>query len=311
MSEANASTTSPETGSGASISTLESRSAEAFGLPDPTADAVAAPVAQEPDAAAHARATRREALSRLETEERGRVDAMATRRQNDDLRAKNTALEAAAKSYEGHIDPRKLSKAEFFALAEQNPELSPHELGEWLREAHANPERAAARAAAQAVDPKLSALESRIAAQQKVIDDFVSSQEDAKGQAEEAAAAHEFFAFTADNAATSPFSSRFLARHGEQEYLKLAQRAAQDVPPNAGAQAILDEIEENLAQLGHIYSADTAAPQRRQATAPHSAAAQAPTTISNTLAQQRTSVVDEDGDWAALPFEERSARLFR
>lgn len=33
--------------------------------------------------------------------------------------------------------------------------------------------------------------------------------------------------------------------------------------------------------------------------------------VSNTLAQQRSSVVDENEEWGRLSFEERSARLFR
>lgn len=309
-----------DNGTGVTVGpSLEERSAAAFGLSDPAAEAgtPALPDAStagsvDLDAAATARAERRAKLDQLRNEERGRVDAMAAIRERDELRAKLATLEASSKESAGRVDPRKLTKAEFFALAEQNPDLTPHELGEWLRERMANPELAAANAAQRAVDPKLSALEQKLADQQKVIDSFLQSQESAKEEAAEAAAARELFAFTTDNAATSPYSARFLAKHGEGEFLKLAQRAVQDVPPGAGAQAILDEIEENLAQLGHIYTADPATPQRRQAP-PQSqyVAAQTPTTVSNTLAQGRSSVVDEDESWAALPFEERSARLFR
>lgn len=313
-----------DNGTGISVSTpqtLEQRSAAAFGMPDPTVDAPGvAPLTGEvppsavdsvtPDAAATARAERRAKLDALKTEERGRVDAMAAIRERDELRQRYADLEAKHKSYETRIDPSALTPEKLFALAESMPNLSPVQLGEWLRERMANPEAAAARAASAHVDPKLSALEKRLVDQQATIDAFMSQQETAKADAAEREAATQFFAFTSENSASAPYSSRFLAEHGEEQYLKLAQRAVQDVPAHGGAQAILDEIEENLAQLSRVY-APQGAPQRPRAAPVTNAAAQAPTTVSNSLAQQRSSVVDEDADWANLPFEERSSRLFR
>jgi hypothetical protein len=311
-------------GSGVSvIPSLEERSAAAFDLmesageagtpPGNPADAASPAGSIEPDAAAKARADRRAALDKLQAEERGRVDAMAAIRERDELRKKLTEASEQAKAYATHVDPSKLTKEQFFALAEKNPELTPTELGEWLRERMANPELAAANAATRAVDPKISALEKKIADQQAMLDSFVQSQTAAQEQAVERQAAEQFFSFTRENAGMAPYSARFLEKHGPDQFIKLAHRAVQDVPPHAGPQAILDEIEENLTQLGAIYSAAPAPPQRRQANQPpsNSAAAQAPTHVTNTLAQQRSSVVDEDADWASLPFEERSARAFR
>lgn len=326
MTEAAAPTASPSpeaNGSGVSVvsQSLEQRSAAAFGMPDPAGEVGAATPADPaspvgsvtPDAAAQARAERRAALEKLKTEERGRVDAMSAIRERDELRKQLSEERERSKAFATYVDPSKLTKEQFFGLAEKNPELTPQELGEWLRERMANPEAAAANAATRAIDPKLTAMEKRLAEQQAVIDDFMKAQTSAKEDAVEREAAEQFYSFTRENAATSPYAARFLEKHGAEEFYKLAQRAAQDVPPHGGAQAILDEIEENLSAFGAIYSAQPAEPQRRQAspTSPNPAAAQAPTTVSNTLAQQRTSVVDEDGDWAALPFEERSARLFR
>lgn len=64
--------------------------------------------------------------------------------------------------------------------------------------------------------------------------------------------------------------------------------------------------------LARIYSAGQAVSTAKPSVPPtNPAAARAPTTVSNTLAQTRASVVDEEAEWASLPFEERSARLFR
>jgi hypothetical protein len=327
MSEAAAAvpSASPDTGSGVSVvapQTLEQRSAAAFGLPDPTADASADSPAEgeaavgsaEPDAAAQARAARREALAKLQTEERGRVDAMAAIRERDELRTRLAAAEARQKEYEQRIDPSTLADpAQFFALAEKAVGSDPTKLYEWMRERMANPELAAVHAAKKAIDPDLAAVKAENAALKKQVEDFLASQTQTKEAADEAAAEREFFAFTSENAATSPHSARFLQEYGPDEFVKLARRAVQSVPAHGGAQAILDEIEENLTAFGRMYAPQTgASTQRRQASPPQApAAAQAPTTISNTLAQQRSSVVDEDSEWAALPFEERSARLFR
>ncbi len=122
----------------------------------------------------------------------------------------------------------------------------------------------------------------------------------------------EFASYTHQNANDAPFSARFLHNFGVNEFSKLAQSAAASVPPGAGWQAVLDTIEENLSSMAQIYALQNgSAQQRPQASPPNRAAAKAPTTVSNSLAQERASVVDEQADWGSLPFEERSARLFR
>lgn len=328
MSEATqvpAPTAAPET-SGAPTNydaTFAERSAAIFGTSETAGDAGASSVAPadaaspaasaEPDAAAKARQERRAQLERLRAEERAKVDSMSAIRERDELKRQLQEERERAKAYATHIDPTKLTKEQFFELAAKNPDLSPQELGEWLRERMANPEAAAAQAAKRAVDPELAQLKKLVEEQKAQIDSFLSAQQQSHAEAAERQAAEQFNAFTVENSSVAPASARFLEKFGPQEYYKLAQRAAQVVPPYAGPQAILDEIEEHLTQLGAIYSAPSAGQQqRRQAplTTP-SAAAQAPTHVTNSLAQQRSSVVDEDNDWASLPFEERSARLFR
>jgi hypothetical protein len=320
MNEAIATSTpqqAPETnGSGVVIKSYDERVAEAFGEKTPDAPAPAtpaSPAAPEPDENAKARAERRAALEKLKTDERGRVDAMAAIRERDQLRAELQAEREKSKAYERYVDPTKLTKDQFFALAEQNPDLSPKDLGEWLRERMANPEVAAVQAATRVVDPKLSALEKKLADQQAIIDQFMTSQQQEKANAEERAYAQQFMAFTRENAATSPYAAWFLQEHGADEFYTVASNAAGSVPPHAGPQAILDEVEEILIRAYGKRPPETGVSQRRQAspTQQNPAAAQAPTHVSNSLAQQRSSVVDEETEWAALPFEERSARLFR
>lgn len=298
------------------VQSLDERSAAAFGSAESavgdesTPPEASAAVSADPEAAAK-RAERRAALARLEQSERERVDVKAALRERDELRAKLREAEERSKQYERYVDPSKLTKEQFFALAHERPDLDPRELGEWIRERMANPDLAAAQAARKAVDPELAALRKQNEELLARVESFAQSQERAASERAEREAADQFFAFTKENAGASPFAARFLERHGPEEYVKLATRAAEMVPPHAGPQAVLDEIEEQLAALSGLYQAETASPQRRQAP-PHTApaAAQAPTHVSNTLAQQRSSVVNEDEEWARLPFEERSARVF-
>lgn len=319
MNQVTSETASPSTevaensGSGVALKSYEERAAEAFGGETPDGQSTTPQAAPAPDALAQARSERRAALEKMKGEERGRVDAMAALRERDQLRAELQAEREKGKAFERYIDPSKLTKQQFFELAEANPELSPKDLGEWMRERMANPEIAAREAATRAVDPKLSALESRLAEQQAVIDSFLKNQSQARVDAEERQAAEQFFAYTRENASVAPFSARFLEQHGAAEFHKVALRAAQNVPDHAGAQGVLDEIEEHLTALSKIYMPETGNPQRRQAspTPQIPAAAKAPTHVTNSLAQQRSSIVDENEDWASLPFEERSARLFR
>ncbi len=295
------------------IPSLEERSNAAFDIaPSDPAGEPGSPAADSAagsagvDEAAAARASRRAALEKLQSEESQRVDAQAKHREHDALRKRLDEAERRAEASKDHVDPTKLDETSFFALADKL-NVTPQKLGEWLRERMTNPEIAAAQAATRVVDPKLSAMQQRLDEQQRVINDFMSSQAAQQQQAEERHYTEQFHAFTRENTATSPYAARFLELHGPEEYARIATAAAGNVPEGAGAQAILDEVEDRLARLAQIY-----APQQRAAPIrPNPAAAQAPTTVSNTLAQTRASVVDEDADWAALPFEERSARLFR
>ena len=306
-----------------SPSTLEERSAAAFDIRHPSESADESPdsppaAAGSPadsagavDTAAAERAARRAKYEEFAAAERQRVDAQARHREADDLRKRLDEAERRAEAAKNYVDPSKLDEAAFFEMASKL-NVTPQKLGTWLQQRMTDPDIAAAQSVSRVVDPKLTAMEQRLADQQKTIDGFLAAQQAQQQQAEERHYVEQFHAFTRENAPTSPYASRFLEVHGPDEYAKIATAAAQRVPAGAGAQAILDEVEERLTQLASIYAPQNGAPQQRPASLPQiTAAAKAPTTVSNTLAQTRASVVDEDQEWSSLPFEERSARLFR
>lgn len=283
------------------------------GQPPPPAEGQASPAASvEPDALAKARADRKAKLAELNAKSRSAVDAKAAMKENEILRRKLAETEERTKAYATYVDPTKLTKEQFFALAQQNPELSPQDLGNWLREQMADPTAAAARAAKTAVDPQIAKLQEALDAANAKIDGFMQKQQTAAEQAQERAALEQFAGFTAQNAATSPLAARFLEQHGVEEFHALTMGAADALPPNAGPQALLDEIEDRLTELGKIYAAGPANQQRMQATTPrpNHAAAQAPTHVTNSLAQQRSGVVDGSAQLAKLSLIERANLAF-
>lgn len=304
--------------SGTGIS-FEERSAAAFdalgdGVPaEQQADA--APVAPAPPAEDKLAAERRERLAKLAAEERSKVDAKARMREQDQLRARLEAAERKAAEAERiaqqRIDITALNEEQFFEYA-QRANVTPQRLGEWIRERMANPEIAAAQAARKVLDPEVASLREELAALKAAREADLREREAYQAQVQEQRAAQEFFEFTASNSESAPRSAAFLREFGPQEFHKVALAAAARVPPGGGAQAVLDQIEENLSMLARIYSAGQAVSTAKPSVPPtNPAAARAPTTVSNTLAQTRASVVDEEAEWASLPFEERSARLFR
>lgn len=299
------------------IPSLEDRANAAFGMSEPAAEVTGDPPSSASAAGSVVptdidakRAERRAALRALQDGERSRVDTITAIRERDELRQRLQAIEAERQKTAGHIDPSSLDEAAFFALGER-AKIEPTKLYEWMRERMANPELAAAQAASRAVDPKIAALEKRVEAAEARNAAYEQAQQSARAEAEERQAAEQFFAYTRGNAESAPLTAAFLEKFGPTEFHKLALGVVPKLPPGAGPQAVLDEIEENLSYLGAVYRAQPATPQRSQANPPaHSAAASAPI-VSNSLAQQRSSVIDEDENWAALPFEERSARAFR
>lgn len=267
-------------------------------------------------ARATARAERLKRLDELRASERERVDAQARHRQaadalreRDALRAKLEALEQRSTA---QIDPTKLDEQGFFDLAEKL-NVTPQKLGQWLQQRANNPEIIAAQSATKILDPKLSALEQKIAEQNERLQAFEQQRVLERQTAEAIERGTSMVSFAESSAEQAPYSAMFLREHGPEEFLTIANSVYASVPKGAGwEQAVLDQVEDNLAKLFAPLTRQPAQghPQQRQAPSSTHAAAKAPTTVSNTLAQSRASVVDEERDWSSLPFEERSRRAF-
>lgn len=269
----------------------------------------ASPAASD-DAAARAQA-RRERLAAMAARERQHVDQRARLAAADRLerelaaeRQRAAELEKRANTY---IDPSKLDAATFFQLAEQS-KVEPAQLGEWLRNAMANPERVAVSSARKAIDPELEAIRRENAEIKNELQSYITAQRRAEERAEEARMEQAFVqAVTPD---VAPTAHVFLAKFGPEEFLKVARSAGRTLPEGAGQQALIDTIEEHLEQFASAFLPAQPVSKAPASPSPVRAAAKANTTVSNAMAQQRASVVDED-DFADLSYDERLARLKR
>lgn len=294
-------------------------SAAADPAPPDASAAVGSPAASE-DAQTKARAERQARLDALKAQERDKVDAKAKLAEADRLareleaeRKTRAELEARAQSL---VDVSKLDPAAFFDLAKR-ANVDPKTLGEWIKDAIANPERIATQAAAQAMDPKLSALQKQIEEQAKLIAQMNAEREQERMTVQQHHMTEQFIGFVGQCAEQSPLAAAMLAQNGREEFLKIADMVGQQLPRGAGPQALLDGIENFLdgdgrayaQKLASMYGLVQATPSNGTSTPPKTAAAKATTkTVSNSLAQERASVVAET-EWARLPFEERLARL--
>lgn len=284
---------------------------DAGSTPTPSAD-TASPAASEapktPEQLAAERAERRkQTLADLNARRRASVDASSAQRQVAQLQQQ---LAEAQQRMGAMVDPTQLDPLRIIELG-QRAGHTPAQMVEAIKNAMGSPELAAAHAAKQAVDPVVAKLQQQLSDALGRISAFEQRQQASQIEAAENAAHEQFAAFAQQNANVSPLAARFLEHAGAQEFRKLVEGAAQALPPNAGPQALLDEIEDRLTDLGKLYAAP-AAPQRTSAnpTRMQGTAAQAPTHVTNTLAQQRSHVVPEGAELENLSLEERAALLF-
>lgn len=258
------------------------------------------------DAAARAEA-RRARLAELAARERRNVDISTRLAERDKLareleqeRARAAELEKRTTAY---VDPSKLDEASFFSLAER-ANIAPSKLGEWLRDAMANPERVATASARKAIDPELEAIRRENAELKSEFQAYLAKQEQREKQAEEQQAEQHILGAVQSDVA--PITHAFLTQYGREEFLKVARSAGRTLPEGAGSQALIDTIEEHLEKLAPLFL-----PSTPTAPTPHRpAAAKAPTTVSNAMARERASVVDESS-FDDLPYEERLSRIKR
>lgn len=277
--------------------------------PDPPAAATSAASDDTDDAAAKARAERRARLDALNASERARVDRKAKFAEQDRIARELEAERQRARDLEQRmaslVDVEQLDEAKFFEVARRS-KVTPDRLAEWIRESTANPEMVAAHVAKRELDPKVAALEAKLAAQEARFAQYLEQQQRAQAMAEERAVEARFVEGITSDAA--PYSAKFIESFGAGEFLKVARSAGATLPEGAGSQALIDVIEEHLEQFARAYaSAGEATPSKKPAPQ-KAAAAKATNTVSNSLAQERASVVDEE-DWSSLSFEDRVARL--
>lgn len=318
--------------------TLDAELAEAGGVqPDPdapaateTTDALTAGVTVEiPDAgapvvdaeAAQRAAERRQRLDALAAKQREQVDRKTALAQADklqrDLAAAQARAEAAEAAAAGRVDMSSLDEGGFFALAEAKG-IKPEALSAWMQKAITSPEKTAEAAALKATqaayDPKLAALEARIAKQDADLAAMRAAADAAASRAEEQRQTQAFLGMVPQSADRAPLAAKLLAADPD-EFMQMAEVAAAQVP-GQGPHALLDAIEEMLdgdgrkfaqkyANLYGLIPSQTSAPVQ-----PTTRGAAMPKTVSNSLAQSRTALVDEQ-DFARLSLEERAAILKR
>lgn len=314
-----ASTPTTEVSGSGLIKSYDERAAEAFGSENSEGSSPeqpqGTPAAPPTDEAAR-REQRRKEIAQWKAQEAARLEAQSRYRQGEEAQRRAERLQQErdelAKQAASRIDPSSLDEAGFFALAERL-QVTPKKLGEWIQQRATHPEVIAAQYAEKAVDPKLSALEAKIAEQNALLQQINQERMTERQTQEAYARGQSMLDFAQQSAAQAPLAAAFLREHGADEFLTVANSEFANVPKGPGwEQHVLDAIEDKLSQLGRIFQQPQGGTQQpRQAPpTPHRGAAQPMTTVSNTLAQSRASVVDGETDWAALPYEERAARLF-
>lgn len=308
-----------EVSGGGIVQPYEDRAAAAFGD-----DGVASPETlpggtQAPaplDEVAQRRAERRAQLDATMAEEERRVDAQQRRKSADEASRRAAAAEARAKELEaqltGRVDPASLDEAGFFQLAKQL-QIPPKKLAEYLQARTTDPELIAAQVAQRTLDPKLTELQQQLEAQSRELAEFKAAQAKQASDAVAMQRGDSMINFAQQAAAQAPHAARFLESYGEERFIQMALTAMPDKSFRPGwEQHTLDAIENHLADFAKIYAPPGAAPQQRPALpTPKNGAAKPMTTVSNTLAQSRASVVPDEGiNFAALPYEERANRAF-
>lgn len=311
--------------------TVEQRADALFG-PDVTDDgedvaateeaapAEAAPAAEKtPEQLAAERKARRDAtLADLKAKTREGVDAKSARSEAESLRRQ---LERERQERAGLIDPRGLTPLQILELGQQAGH-TPAQIAEALKAARENPELAAAHAARKVVDPEIQQLRQQLYQERQERERFEQQYRTAQERAEEDAAHQTMVSFASENAATAPYSSSFIKAHGAGKFRKAVEHVlSEGMVVGAGSQAVLDAVEDFLIEeyrttqqgLSAWTPTAAAATQRTQANNPRSlgTATQAPTHVTQSLAQQRSSVVDEEAALQDLPYAERAAAVFR
>lgn len=278
---------------------------------------VVAPADSDPEATKR-REERRARLAEVAARTREGVDRKERLSAQEKLAREHAAAVARAEKAEAlaaaRLDVENFDEAALFALAEKK-KIDPARLANWIRDSISNPERlaeaAALKATQAAYDPKLAAIEAENAALKARLDAFEATQQSARAAAEEAHHTQVFLGHVKGQAARAPMAVKLLEASSE-EFIEIANTAAGLIPDGAGADALLDKIEDLLDSEGRriyqTYASLYGNPATSRASTPSGAAK--PNTVSNSLAGERAAVVEEE-DFAKLPLEERARRLSR
>lgn len=270
-----------------------------------TAGDDAKPASAEADAQA-AREGRAARIAKLKEKERADAAARSGQRRQDPPPQQESAGEVARLRAE-------LSKAQAIltdknAFFEHARQFDPNDLVEVIRAEIQDPSRAAAERAKRTISPEIAELRAQLEQQRAEFAAMVGAQQEHARNAAERAAESAVIGAVRASATTAPHTARFLEKFGDGEFLKLANAAADHVPPGAGEQALLDVLETHLEQLAGFASAPSPAQASTQATSkPTSPAAAKAKTLSNSLASGRSSVVAEDDEYIS-DYDERVRR---
>lgn len=302
----------------ASIASFEERAAAVFANDgEPAGDAAPEAVAEPAqDEASAKRAERRKALAEALAQERARVDAVSRQRQADEALKRAEAIEreraALEQQLSSRIDPSSLDEAGFFELAEKL-NITPKKLGEWLQTQTMHPERIAAEAAKKQLDPTISKLAKELEETRAQIRKLESQRQEEAAREAAYARGESIVSTVKQSASHSPLANQYLQTYGEDAFLELANSVYPGEVAN-WQQHTIDAVEEQLATFMEYANRLNTKPTPAAGSTPtpsiQGKAKQMTTTISNSLAQSRASVVDEDTDWSRLPYEERAKRVF-
>ena len=281
------------------------------------APAVAAAPAAEKTAeqlAADRKARRDADLAALKAKTREGVDAKTARSEVETLRRQ---IEQERQARAGLVDPRGLTPLQILELG-QLAGHAPDSMVEALKAAKDNPEYAVRKV----VDPEIQQLRQQLHQERQQREQFENQYRAAQERAEEDRVHQEMVTFASENAPTAPYSASFLKAFGPGKFRSAIEHVLeQGRVVGSNQQAVLDAVEDFLIEehrttqqgLSAWMPTAAAAPQRTQANHPRlsGTATQAPTHVTNQLAQQRSSVVDEDTDLQELPYEERASVIFK
>lgn len=278
--------------------------------PTPEAEAPAEVKAEAPaEDAAEARMKR---INEWRAEQEARVAERSKRKDEEDLRAKIQELEARLAAPEQSTQQYDLSTPEGFFAAAAQAGVDPIKLGEFVSGELSNPSAVAQRAAREAVSPMEAKLMQMIEAQGQKLTAFEREQQERAQEHQINSAVRGFSEWVAESHQGS-LAHKLLTKRGFDVFKNALGQAAgrYGVPESAGPDAYFDAVEhmlnEELSEVRSTFLDDTPSTAKRTA---GQAQAKGVTTLTNKVASERSSVVQED-DYADLPIHERERLLIK